>query len=267
MGLSMSILQEKPLLKAAALDLGLQWAAFGVAYAFKTEMFYDLIGSSTFLGLTWLTLSWGKQDGSPLFDRQILQNGCVSLWASRLGYYLFSRILSSGEDRRFRNVVGSFSKFFMYWTIQGLWVWITLLPTMILNLKETDRELNSRDYLGFATFATGFLIEAIADYQKTRFRSNPLNKDKFIKSGLWSISRHPNYFGEILIWCGLFLPASNVFDGKEWFSVVSPLFVTFLLTKVSGIPILERYANKKWGAVPDYQQYKQRTAKLVPFIW
>ena len=111
------------------------------------------------------------------------------------------------------------------------------------------------------------MIEATADYQKTKFRSNPLNKDKFVKTGLWSISRHPNYFGEILIWCGLFLPASNVLEGKEWLSIISPMFVSYLLTKVSGIPILEKYADRKWGALSEYQKYKQNTAKLIPFVW
>lgn len=262
-----SLMPKNELAKAAVFDLGLQWAAFSISYALKTEKFYDLIGSSTFLGLTWLTLSWGKQDGSQYFDRQIAQNLCVSLWASRLGCFLFSRVLSSGEDRRFRKVKGNFSLFLMYWTIQGLWVWFTLLPTMILNLKKVDKEMNYRDYLGFAIFASGFLIEATADYQKTKFRSNPLNKDKFVKTGLWSISRHPNYFGEILIWCGLFLPASNVLEGKEWLSIISPMFVSYLLTKVSGIPILEKYADQKWGALSEYQKYKQNTAKLIPFVW
>ena len=262
-----NLLNRNPLLKAAAYDFGIQWVAFGFAYALKTEKFYDLVGSSTFLGLTWLTLNWGRKGHLPFFNRQIIQNSCVTLWAARLGTYLFSRVMESGEDRRFRKAKNSFSHFWFFWTMQGLWVWITLLPTMILNFKQEDKELNYRDYLGFAIFATGFLIEATADYQKSKFRSDPANKDKFVNTGLWSISRHPNYLGEILIWSGLFLPASNVMEGNEFFSALSPLFVTFLLTKVSGIPMLERYADKKWGALAEYQRYKQRTAKLFPFIW
>jgi len=260
-------LSDNPLAKAAAFDFGLQWAAFVVAYAMKTEKFYDLVGSSTFLGLTWLTLTWGRRGNLPFFDRQVMQNSCVSLWAARLGMYLFSRVMASGEDRRFRKAKESPSMFLMFWTIQGLWVWLTLLPTMILNLKQKDKELNYRDYLGFSLFAVGFMIEAVADYQKSKFRSDPANKNKFVNTGLWSVSRHPNYLGEILLWSGLFLPASNVMEGKELLSVLSPLFVTYLLTNVSGIPILERYADRKWGGMVEYQNYKRTTSKLFPYIW
>jgi len=259
-------LDQNPLLKAAALDLGVQWAGFAVAYALKTEKFYDLVGSSTFLGLTWLTLNWAKK-GNPYFMRQSIQNSCVSLWAVRLGSFLFSRVLQAGEDRRFRKVKGDPSLFFKFWTVQGLWVWLTLLPTMILNFKKQDKEMNYRDYLGYAIFAVGFLIEVMADHQKSKFRSDPLNKDKFINTGLWSMCRHPNYLGEILIWSGLFLPASNVMEGKEFLSVLSPLFVSYLLTNVSGIPILERSADRRWGSLVEYQQYKSKTAKLFPYIW
>lgn len=260
-------MNHNPLVKAAAIDFGLQWVAFIVAYAMKTEKFYDLIGSSTFLGLTWLTLTWGRRGNLPFSNRQIMQNSCVTLWAARLGSYLFSRVMSSGEDRRFRKVKESFAMFLMYWTMQGVWVWLTLLPTMILNLKQKDKELNYRDYLGFSLFAVGFIIEAMADYQKSKFRSDPVNKDKFINTGLWSVSRHPNYLGEILLWSGLFLPASNVMEGKEFLSVSSLPFIIFLLTKFTGIPILERYADRKWGGVVEYQNYRRTTAKLFPYIW
>lgn len=123
-------------------------------------------------------------------------------------------------------------------------------------------------FLGYGLFVVGFLFEVIADRQKSSFRAIDANKDKYINSGLWSISRHPNYFGEILLWSGLFLPATSVFKGNaEWASAVSPFFVALLITKVSGIPILERYADKKWGALAEYQKYKASTAKLIPYIW
>lgn len=267
--ISSSVLRymSNPLVKAAVFDFGLQWSAFIVANALKTEKFYDLIGSSTFLSLTWLTLYWGQRSGGPYFTRHLVQNGCVTLWATRLGGYLFSRVLQNGEDRRFRKAKEDPSMFFKFWTIQGVWVMFTLLPTMILNIKKQDKEWNNRDYLGFALFAIGFLTEAIADHQKSKFRRIPENKDKFINTGLWSLCRHPNYLGEILIWSGLFLPASNQMEGIEFLSVLSPMFVAYLLTNVSGIPLLQRYADKKWGGLAEYQDYKRSTAKLIPFIW
>lgn len=256
------------LLKAGAVDFSIQWIAFAIAYLLKTEKFYDLVGSSTFLYLCWVTLNWAKRGtAAPIFQRQLIQNSCVSIWAARLGTFLFSRVLRSGEDRRFRKAKESASLFFTFWTVQGLWVWLTLLPTMILNTKTEDKELNYRDYLGFGLWACGFLIEAIADQQKSRFRDNPSNHGAFISHGLWSICRHPNYLGEILMWLGLFFPASNVMQGKEFLSVMSPLFVVYLLTNVSGVPLLERYADKKWGSLVAYQQYKARTAKVFPYIW
>lgn len=268
MGNLVSQVNSNVLLKAAVVDVGIQWGCCALAVAFKTEKFFDLAGSSTFLYLTWATLAWSRRGrGMPWFPRQIIQNSCVSMWSIRLGTYLFSRVLQSGEDRRFRKIKENPGMFLMTWTMQAAWVFVTLLPTILLNMKKQDKPLTYRDYLGWGLWAAGFLIEMIADQQKTNFKADPDNAGKFISTGLWSICRHPNYLGEIMIWAGLFLPASNVMRGKELFSAISPLFVIFLLTRVSGIPMLERYADKKWGATPDYQQYKANTAKLVPFIW
>ena len=268
MGNYLSQLDRNLLAKAAVADLGIQWVGCAAALLFKTEKFYDLTGSSTFLYMTWVTLTWAKRGSKlPIFPRQIIQNACVSIWAIRLGTYLFSRILHDGEDRRFRKAKESPMLFWTFWTIQALWVWTTLLPTMMLNIKKYDKPLGMRDYVGWGMFAAGFLIEMVADNQKSRFRADPANRGKFIDSGLWGLCRHPNYLGEILLWSGLFLPASSVLQGKELLSIVSPLFVTFLLTNVSGIPILEQYADRKWGNLVEYQAYKAKTAKLIPFIW
>jgi len=259
-------LNENVLLKAAVADLGIQVGGFVISWITNSEKHYDLTGSSTFLYLSWATLMWAKS-GNKLFPRQIAQNSCVTVWALRLGTYLFSRVLKAGEDRRFRAAKKSPPLMLTFWVMQAAWVWITLWPTMIINTKQVDLPLTHRDYIGYGLFATGFLFEMIADYQKTQFRSIPENQGKFISSGLWSLSRHPNYFGEILLWAGLYLPASNVISGKEWYSIISPLFVAGLIIKVSGIPLLEKYADKKWGSLVEYQKYKASTAKLIPFVW
>ena len=111
---------------------------------------------------------------------------------------------------------------------------------------------------------TGFTIEVMADRQKSRFRADPANRGRFISTGLWSRSRHPNYFGEITLWVGILLIAAPTLRGWQWVAVLSPLFVTVLLTRVSGIPLLEKKADTKWGDDPAYQEYKASTPVLIP---
>ncbi|KAM3617502.1 uncharacterized protein V6R79_007149 [Siganus canaliculatus] len=183
----------------------------------------------------------------------------------RLGTFLFMRILKDGHDRRFNNVRDSPGTFFVYWTIQAMWVFVTLLPTLMLNTEKRDVPLGTRDYIGWTLWGIGFASEAIADQQKWLFKRNPDNAGKFIQSGLWAYSRHPNYFGEILQWTGLWLSASSVMQGPQYLSVASPLFVWFLLRFVSGIPILEKQAMKKWGSDPAFQDYIRNTPLLWPW--
>jgi len=246
MGNWLSYANENVLVKAAVADVSIQWIGCALAMLLNTEKFYDLAGSSTFLYLTWVTLTWAKRNARlAWFPRQIVQNSCVSLWAIRLGTYLFSRILHDGEDRRFRKAKENPKLFFVFWTMQAAWVWITLLPTMVLHIRQQDKPLGYRDYIGWGIWSLGFLIEMIADSQKSKFRADPDNHGKFISTGLWSICRHPNYLGEIMMWFGLFLPASSVMRGNDYYSALSPFFVAYLITKVSGIPLLERHADKK----------------------
>lgn len=146
-------------------------------------------------------------------------------------------------------------------------MWLTLLPTLILNSKEEDKKLSARDYVGWSVWLAGMLLEAIADYQKFTFRSNPANHDKWISTGLWGVVRHPNYLGEILLWAGLFLSASSTFQGHEFLSVISPIFVAILLTKVSGIPILEKMNMRRWKENPEFLNYIRRTPRLIPYLY
>ncbi|XP_072022755.1 uncharacterized protein [Amphiura filiformis] len=259
MGNSVSTL----LLRSGLWDVGIQWAGFAVAAALKTEKFYDLAGSGTFLFLAIQTLRWGNT----FYFRQKVQTGMVATWAVRLGLFLFTRVLHAGGDSRFDKVKGNPKTFFIYWTIQALWVWLTLLPTMILNSEKRDKPLGLRDYAGWGLWTAGFLLEAVADYQKTVFKADPDNAGKFISTGLWSISRHPNYLGEILLWAGLYLSSSSVMSGYQHLSVISPIFVYLLLTRVSGVPILERQGMKRYGKDPAYLDYVKNTALLLPGFW
>lgn len=259
----MDKLFSSPLFSAAALDFGIQWVLWLVAAFLKTEKFYDLAGSSTFILLTWQSIRWGGK----LYVRQLIQSSCVTIWGLRLGLFLFQRVLQDGKDSRFDKARGNPALFFVFWTLQGVWVWMTLWPTLILNTASKDEKLNWKDYVGWSLWLVGFLIESIADHQKSQFRANPDNKGKWISTGLWGLCQYPNYFGEILMWSSLFLPASSVMSGYQHWSVISPIFVAYLVTRVSGVPLQEGQALKKWGHLAEYRMYRQSTAKLIPYIW
>ena len=254
---------NSPYVRAAILDMGIQWVLCAVSSILKTEKFYDLAGSSTFIYLVWQVLSWSGQYNS----RQLIQSSCISAWAVRLGLFLFTRVLREGGDSRFNKVRDKPSIMLLYWTVQGIWVYVTTLPTLMLNTSRDNPPLTWKDYLGWCLWTAGFCIQVSADYQKNVFRSIPANHGKFITTGLWGIVRYPNYLGEILMWCGLYLPATSIMHGWQYLTVMSPIFVIFLLTKVSGIPIQEAQAKRRWSNDPAFQAYKAKTPKLFPGIW
>ncbi|CAI8034543.1 hypothetical protein GBAR_LOCUS19439 [Geodia barretti] len=249
--------------KAIAVDFLIQWGMFLLAAYMKTEKFFDATGSATFVILMLQSLLHARR----FFPRQVIQSGMVATWATRLGLFLLTRVLRDGRDSRFNRVRNNPRTFFLYWTVQGVWVWLTALPTLILNSKTEDREIGTRDYIGWTMWLVGMLIEAVADYQKYTFRSNPANRDKWIDCGLWSIVRHPNYLGEILLWTGLFISASSTFRAADYLSSLSPIFVALLLTKISGIPILERQNLKRWRSDQGFMDYMQRTSRLLPYVY
>ena len=243
-----------------ALAFVIQWVAFIPAFIKQTEKFYDLVGSITYLSLTWIAVLL-----SPVTDaRAWLLVGIVSIWAIRLGTFLFRRVRAAGEDRRFRDVKPSFVRFLIYWTVQGLWVSLTLAAALAAITSMTRRDLGIFALVGFLLWLLGFGIEVIADRQKSKFRADTQNAGKFINIGLWSWSRHPNYFGEILLWIGVAIIAIPALSGWQWLTLISPIFVAILLTRVSGIPILERLADEKWGGQAEYEDYKTRTSVLIP---
>ncbi|UCG00325.1 MAG: DUF1295 domain-containing protein [Candidatus Heimdallarchaeota archaeon] len=243
-----------------ALAFIIQWIAFIPAYIKRTEKFFDLTGSLTYITVIFLAVAL-----SPEIDtRSILLMVLVSIWALRLGTYLFRRILKEGEDKRFKEIKQSGTRFFLTWTIQGLWVSFTLAAALAAITVEQRTDFGLIGLVGLLVWIIGFGFEAIADYQKSKFRSVPENKEKFITTGLWSISRHPNYFGEILLWIGIAIIALPTLQGWRWLTLISPVFVTLLLTKVSGVPLLEKRADDKWGGQEDYEEYKNRTPILIP---
>jgi steroid 5-alpha reductase family enzyme len=242
------------------LVFGIQWLGFIAAYVLQTERFYDLTGSVTYISVSILAVLLSPE----IDDRSVLLLAPVLIWATRLGTFLFGRIQQAGKDARFDEIKVSFPRFLLTWTVQGLWVTFTAAAALTAITTTTRRELGWSALIGFVIWAFGFGFEVLADTQKSAFRADLENKGKFIQTGLWAWSRHPNYFGEIVLWIGVAIIALPVLRGWQWVTLVSPVYVTLQLTRVSGVPMLERRADEKWGGQEDYEAYKERTPVLVP---
>lgn len=245
---------------AVAVAFLIQWVVFVPSYLARTERFFDLTGSATYilvtLGILVLSGGWDA--------RRVLLAVLVLVWAVRLGTFLFGRVSRAGADDRFDEIKGSFPRFLAVWTIQGLWISVTAAAAWIAMSSSRQVGIDAFALIGFVLWAAGFAVEVVADQQKSRFRADPAHRGRFISTGLWSRSRHPNYFGEILLWIGVAVVALPVLEGWQWVGLASPVFVAVLITRVSGIPLLEAKADAKWGGQPDYDEYKRTTPVLVP---
>ena len=240
----------------------MQWAAFVPAWYWRTERWFDLAGSATFLTLMLAALA-ARGGADP---RALLLAAMVGAWALRLGAFLFARIRRQGFDRRFAEIKHDAARFFLTWTLQGLWVSLTLACALAAVTASTPVPLGWPAAAGAALWGAGFGLEVVADAQKRRFRARPENDDRFIATGLWARCRHPNYFGEIVLWTGVAVAALPALDGWRYVTLVSPVFVWLLLTRISGIPLLEAQAERKWGGDPAYRSYRVRTPTLVPAL-
>lgn len=242
----------------ALIAFAIQWVAFIPAYLRQTEHFFDLIGSVSYLSVVMTALLLGGfTDG-----RSLLLAGMVFVWAIRLGTFLFMRISKDGSDGRFDTIKPNALRFLLTWTLQGLWVFLTLVAALTAIGSLERAPLGWTAAIGFVLWLFGFAVEAISDRQKRVHRQLPENQGQFIQTGLWSWSRHPNYFGEIVLWIGVAIVAAPNLSGWQWVAMVSPLFVFILLTRVSGVPLLEKRADEKWGKDPSYLAYKERTPVL-----
>ena len=245
---------------SVGLAFAIQWLAFIPAYRLQNESFFDLTGSITYVSVTVIAVLL-----SPVVDgRSILLLALVVIWAARLGTFLFRRIRKAGKDTRFDEIKPSFIRFLNTWTLQGLWVTFTLAAALAAITTTMRKELDPFAAIGFLVWVFGFAFEVTADLQKSRFRADPNNKGRFIHTGLWAWSRHPNYFGEIMLWVGVAIIALPVLRGWQWVTLISPVFVALLITRISGVPILEKQADERWGGQVDYEAYKGRTPVLIP---
>ena len=251
-------------LYCAVLCIGIQWAAWIPASISKTERYYDLTGGLTYLIVVGFSL-WAGSQSEPPSLRELIVSLLVVIWSLRLSSFLYFRIHRTGKDGRFDQLKTSPIRFLVPWTLQALWVFLTMIVVIVINSQSGSAPaLGIWDGIGLSIWIIGFGIEFIADNQKTVFNAEPNNQGKWIDSGLWAYSRHPNYLGEILLWTGIAIFGISCFTGLERFAWISPIFIYLLLTKVSGIPILDRRALEKWGDDPEYQKYRDNTPAILP---
>jgi len=245
---------------AAVVAFVIQWLVFVPSYRLQTEHWYDLTGSLTYLCIVIGTLLLVGR-----FDlRSLVIVALVTIWAVRLGRFLYRRVQKAGSDSRFDEIKPSFTGFLMAWTLQGLWVFLTLAAALAAMTTLSPPAFGVLAVIGVLIWMIGFLIEAVADAQKQAFRRDPANAGRFIHSGLWAWSRHPNYLGEITLWTGIALIALPALSGWQLVTLISPLFVYVLIVYISGIPMLESRADERWGDDPAYRDYKARTPVLFP---
>ena len=245
---------------AVAAAFVIQWVVFVAAFVAQSERFFDLTGSLTYVLITLALVAL-----TPGVDvRAALLAAMVIAWAARLGTFLVRRVHRAGKDDRFDDIKPSFVRFLTVWTIQGLWVTFTAMAAWVGITSAHRVRLDLLAVAGVVVWALGFALEVVADLQKSEFRADPANRGRFISTGVWSVSRHPNYLGEITLWIGVALVALPVLQGWQWVALISPVFVAVLLLRVSGVPLLERKADATWGGQADYEAYKQRTGVLLP---
>ena len=238
----------------------LQVIFFIPSFLLKTEKYYDLVGSLTYV--TTISFAYFSVETKTMIDSIIYFY--VMVWALRLGIYLFRRVRNDGKDVRFEKAKRHFFWFLQYWMGQALWVSLTACAAIIAILSPEEDTLPVLAMVGMALWLSGFTIESISDYQKRVFRKENNPSEAFIHTGLWARSRHPNYFGEITLWTGIAVIALNTLTGIEYITLISPVFVYILLTRMSGVNLLERIADDRYGHLEEYQRYKRNTPVLVP---
>lgn len=247
-----------PLIVGLLVSLVINLAMFVVAFRLQSDKLTDISYAATFVTIAiW---SFVMSEGS-LFHVVLL--AMLTVWALRLGGFLLYRVIRNGKDSRFDGVRESFFGFGKFWLAQAITVWVVMIPSVFAFYAEAN--WTTLSFIGLAVWVIGFVCESVADFQKQVFSNNPANKNSWIHSGIWKYSRHPNYFGEILVWIGIYLyVVAALTPLQATVGLISPAVIITLLLFVSGIPILEKSADKRWGKIPAYREYKARTSILVP---
>ena len=249
------------LFACAVVAFAVNWLAFIPSALAQKDTYYDTVGALTYLSV----IGYSTYHSAPLDTRAIVVAVMVGIWTVRLGSFLFMRIhASGGADERFEKIKKNPPRFLVAWTLQAVWVIFTASAALLIITSESAAPLGLFFWAGAAIWVIGFAFEVIADDQKRRFKKDPGNKGKFIKSGLWAWSQHPNYFGEITLWTGILVMAIPLLSGWSWLAVISPIFVYLLLTRISGVNLLDGIGKDRWGDDPAYQQYRKNTPVLFP---
>ena len=239
--------------------VGFNLAMFVPAYIYKTDKLTDISYALSFIALILFAYARSSQK----FPHTLLLL-LVFWWAVRLGGFLLMRIWKIGKDKRFDGMRESIVKFFRFWLLQGVSVFIVLTAALLF-MDAKSPKITVLSLVGVAIFLAGLYIEALADLQKWHFSQDSKNKGKWIETGIWSKSRHPNYLGEMMVWIGVYLYVlPSLVNNQRFEALVSPLYIISLLMFVSGVPLLEKAADKKWGDQKAYQDYKKRVPKLLP---
>ena len=247
------------LLPTLGICLAIQAVFFAFAATLRTDKVTDLSYGLTFVIIAVVLLLQGNATDAP----QLAVTLMVALWGVRLAGYLFFRIFQMGRDKRFDGVRENFLRFFRFWFFQGVAVWVIMLPVIVW--FGNPGPWNLLMTAGVMVWAAGFVIETVADAQKFAAKRQPGGESRWMDTGLWRFSRHPNYFGELLVWWGVFVFVAKDLTGLQWLTIIGPIAITFLLLRVTGIPTLEASAAKKWGNNADYQAYVRRTSRLM--LW
>jgi len=253
-------------LLCAIVSFLIHWVIAMPSLITSSEKYFDFTGMVATLLVVSTAMFALLSSGEEVSIRSAIVATFVSVWTLRLGTFLYKRIVKAGEDKRFRGIKKSLLKFLMTWTLSALWVFLTTLNAVTVIALNPLKPVGVFFVVGAMVWFLGFSFEVVADRQKKHFSEQPENKDRFIAHGLWSISRHPNYFGEIVLWTGIAIISLPFLSGWQFVTLVSPVFVFLLLTRISGLPFLEEKAEKKWGKDKDYIEYKNKTPALIPFF-
>ncbi|KAJ3247666.1 hypothetical protein HDU78_003472 [Chytriomyces hyalinus] len=297
-----------------AVDFGIQFVFYIYSAARQTETLYDLSGSLTYIVCVLVALLL-RDNGdvnaiSSLHPRQIVAAALVLIWALRLGSFLFMRfvfvIITSSfnkkpdpyptplrvqkhADRRFDTLKTNPVQFAIPWSLQVIWIFLTAFPVFAIlgNISTAQNAFGASDGIGIAIWVFGFVVEAVADAQKSAFKTK--NPTKFVslsaavistdvalknaainlkqmQTGLFKYSRYPNYFGEVTLWVGMFILCANGFtDSWQWVTIISPIFVFCLIYFLSGVAMLEKSSEARYGQDPEFIAYKARTSKFI--LW
>ena len=234
-----------------------------MSLVYRNVTIVDSLWGLGFVLITWLT--YAMSDG--YWGRKLLIALLVTMWGLRLSLYLSWRNWGKGEDPRYggwRKMSGErfwFVSLFKVFILQALFLWVISLVMQIGQLAATPASLTWLDGLGVVIWASGFIFESIGDWQLAQFKSNPANKGHVMDRGLWAYTRHPNYFGESLVWWGLFLITLST--PNSWWTILSPAIITVVLLKMTGIALTEKALLENR---PGYSDYIKRTSAFVPWL-